>query len=231
MPINPIAASLLLYFEISYNELLELNEAFPHFLKESLSEKGYFTLHLMPVGIDDPFEEFNSWPREDRDLIYFKMTQRRKAAACNLLTVEQVKEVPLQAGVINVIKFTSVKEFMQNAESLSRTPNCCFTVLYVVNSVPKESVLLEESRKLFDFQQSLCLLPSVFVNCTNPDWTRFAVSCSKGSEGEFRVRSVGEGSGLFDLRKWREFAGGWTQLYTLKAELSNVIGITGKYGD
>ena len=159
------------------------------------------------------------------------MTQRRQAAPCKLLCDVGNEEISIEKGVINVIKFDSVEEFMKKAEALAMTPDCCFTVLYVVNDVPEDSILIEESRSLFNFQESLGLLPSVFINCPNPNWTRFAVSCSKGSEGEFRIRTVGEASGLFDLRKWREFAGGWTQLYTLKAEISNVIGITGKYGD
>ena len=228
MPLNPIAASLLLYFELSYSQLLELNEHYPQFLWESLTQTGYSTFHLMP-RCQDAFEEFISWPREGRDQAYFKMTQRRKAAPVKI--IKNTANLKLEKGVISVIKFENIDEFVENAERLSKTPDCCFTVLYVVSEVPSDSIL-EDCKALINRQLSLKLLPSALINCLSPDFSRFAVSFSKGSEGEFRLRpDDSPGSGLFDLKGWRSFAGGMTQLYSLKAELSYVLGITGKYGD
>lgn len=229
MPLNPIAASLLLYFELSYSELIELNDQYPRFLWDTLTRTGYSTLHLMPISIGDAFEEFNSWPKEGRDQTYFKMTQRRKAVTVKI--IENTTDFKLEKGVISVIKFENVSDFIENAERLSQTPGCCFTVLYVVKAVPSDSII-EECKALLNRQLSLKLLPSALINCPSPDFSRFAVSFSKGSEGEFRIRPEDSpGSGLFDLKGWRSFAGGMTQLYSLKAELSYVLGITGKYGD
>ena len=229
MPINPIAASLLLYFEVNYSQLLELDEKYPKFLWDSLTRFGYSTLHLLPTDRRDAFEEFNSWPREGRDQTYFKMTQRRKAVPVKI--IENWVEFQVEKGAVSVIKFENVDEFIRNAERLSQTSDCCFTVLYVVNNVPTDSIL-KECEALIDRQLSFNLLPSALINCPSPDYTRFAVSFSKGSEGEFRSRPVeSPGSGLFDVKGWRGFAGGITQLYSLKAELSYVLGITGKYGD
>ena len=229
MPLNPIAASLLLYFELDYSQLIELNEKYPQFLWESLTKTGYSTLHLMPTDCEDAFEEFNSWPKEGRDEIYFRMTQRKKAVPVKVINNDQ----DIEKGVVSVIKFeNNVEEFIHKAEGLSQTPDCCFTVLYVVNNVPSDDSILKECKSLINRQLSLHLLPSALINCPSPDYSRFAVSFSKGSEGEFRVRpEEWPGSGLFDLKGWRGFAGGITQLYSLKAELSNVLGITGKYGD
>jgi hypothetical protein len=229
MPLNPIAASLLLYFEVPYSKLLELNEKYPNFLLESLSKFGYSTLHLLPTDSRDAFEEFNSWPKEGRDQTYFKMTQRRKVVPVKI--IENSSEFNLEKGVVSVIKFESVEDFIKDSERLSRTDDCCFTVLYVVNEVPTDSIS-KEFKALINRQLSLHLIPSALINCPSPDYSRFAISFSKGSEGEFRRRPIeSPGSGLFDVKGWRGFAGGITQLYSLKAELSYVLGITGKYGD
>lgn len=229
MPLNPIAASLLLYFEVSYSQLTELNEKYPNFLLESLTKFGYSTVHLMPTDSLNAFEEFISWPKEGRDQTYFKMTQRKKAVPVRI--VECSLDIKLEKGVVSVIKFENVDEFIRNAERLSQTPDCCFTVLYVVNEVPENSIS-KEFQNLIDRQLSLHLLPSALINCPSPDYSRFAVSYSKGSAGEFRSRPIeSPGNGLFNLKGWRGFAGGITQLYSLKAELSYVLGITGKYGD
>ena len=229
MPLNPIAASLLLYFEVTYAELLELYEKYPNFLLASLTKFGYSTLHLMPTGCQDAFEEFNSWPKEGRDHTFFKMTQRRKAVSVKFL--ENSSDFDLEKGVLNVIKFNNVANFIEAAEKLSQTEDCCFTVLYVVNEVPVDSIS-SEFKALINRQLSMHLLPSALINCPRPDYSRFAVSFSKRSNGEFRSRPIeSPGSGLFDLKGWRGFAGGITQLYSLKAELSYVLGITGKYGD
>lgn len=231
MPINPIAASLLLYLELSYSELIELNTRFPEFMNSCLTRNGYSTLHLMPESCTDAFEEFNSWPKEGRDLVYFRMTQRRKAVPVKI--VENDDNLSLEKGVVSVLKFESTEEFMKEAEKLSHTSDCCFTVLLVVNQVPSVGSILNECKQFLEFQQSLHLKPSALINCPSPSWTQFAVSFSRGSEGEFRIASseYSRKTGLFDLSSWRRFPGGITQLYSLKAELSNVLGITGKYGD
>ena len=232
MPINPIAASLLCYLELKYSEFLELNQQHPQFLWESLTRTGYSTLHLLPQGIQDPFEEFNSWPNESRDLAYFQMTQRRRAAEVKVIHLDE--ELELEKGVISVIKFKSIEEFKGKVEELSLTPDCCFTVLYIVTiENDNEPSIMNNVKEFIEYQQSLKLMPSALINCTSPDWTRFAVSFSKGSQGEFRIRSSKNvyNGGLFDVSGWKEFNGGITQLYSLKSELSYVIGITGKYGD
>lgn len=230
MPINPIAASLVCYIELKYSELVTLNTRYPKLLWESLTRTGYSTLHLLPQGVKDPFEEFNSWPNESRDLAYFQMTQRRKAAEVRIISNEVVVT---ERGVINVMKFKKVKEFIEKIEELSLTPDCCFTVLYVVVEAD-DSNLMKNVKEYIEYQQSLKLKPSSLLNCPSPDWTRFAVSFSKGSEGEFRIRSIESNEfegGVFGVDEWKEFNGGITQLYSLKSELSYVIGITGKYGD
>ena len=161
------------------------------------------------------------------------MTQKQEAAAVKVIMMdEEYKDFKLENGVITVLKFNTLHEFMNKTE-LVNTPNCCLTVLYTVNNVPEDSVIIKEYKKLLNYQLDLDLKPSSLINCPNPDWTRFSVSFSKGSQGEFRIRndSNSGGLGLFDLFRWKEFAGGWTQLYSLKAELSYVIGVTGKYGD
>lgn len=235
MPINPIAASLVCYLELKYSELLELNRKFPKFLWEPLTRTGYSTLHLLPPNIADPFEEFCSWPNESRDRTFFQMTQRKRAAQIKIISNFNVSN--LEKGVINVIKFETVKEFIEKIEELSMTPDCCFTVLYTVSiDTEQESPspqIIKDVKEFIQYQQSLKLLPSVLINCPTPDWTRFSVSFSKGSEGEFRIRSHKNvyNGGLFEVDDWKEFNGGVTQLYSLKAELSYVIGITGKYGD
>lgn len=238
MPINPIAASLVCYVELKYSELVELNQKFPKFLLESLTQTGYSTLHLLPPNIKDPFEEFNSWPNESRDRTFFQMTQRRIAAQVNIIQNFDVST--LTKGIINVIKFENVKEFMENIQELSMTPDCCFTLLYVVSidcsgdgDDGQFPLIIRDVKEFIEYQQSLKLKPSALINCPTPDWTRFGVSFSKGSQGEFRIRSHKNiyNRGLFDVDDWKEFNGGVTQLYSLKAELSYVIGITGKYGD
>lgn len=229
MPINPIAASFVCYIELQYSELVALNSRYPKFLWESLARTGYGTLHLLPQDIEDPFKEFNSWPNESRDLTFFQMTQRRKAAEVKLISNEHWE---LEKGVINVMKFKSVEEFIEKIDDLSLTPDCCFTVLYIVKDA-YNSPVMKSVKEFIEYQQSLKLKPSALLNCASPDWTRFAVSFSKGSSSEFRVRSsenVNE-DGLFGIEGWKEFNGAVTQLYSLKAELSYVIGITGKYGD
>lgn len=226
MPINPIAASLLCYIEMKYSELVELNKSFPKFMWQPLTCTGYSTLHLLPKDVTDPFEEFNSWPKESRDLAYFQMTQRRKAAEVKVIQAGEM----IEKGVISVIKFKSINEFVEKVEELSMTPDCCFTVLLVITEA---TAFTNNLKEFIEYQQSLKLKPSALLNCSSPDWTRLAVSFSKGSHGEFRIRSSSNSSygGLFDLEGWKEFNGGITQLYTLKSELSYIIGITGKYGD
>ena len=232
MPLNPIVPSLLLFHEVSQVELLELNEKYPKFLWETLTRTGYSTLHLMPKTFDDSFDEFNSWPQASRDLPYFQMTQRKKAVDVKLIKEYEIDNFSIEKGVINVIKFRNTLEFLEKAEILSSTPDCCFTVLLTVKEVPETSPVILSIKSFLDFQQSLKLSPSALVNCPSPDWTRYSVSISKGSDGEFRVRSEETNYGLFGSAvNWRGFAGGITQLYSLKAELSYVIGITGKYGD
>lgn len=234
MPLNPIVPSLVLYFELDHHELLQLNDIYPNFLSKELVDFGYGTLHLMPETVKDPFEEFISWPKEDRDLVYFCMTQKRNAAVVKIIpTDEEGKDfgIELESGVITVMKFKTVREFIAKAKGLAETPNCCFTVLFTINKVPSDSLTIKEYQKLLNYQLSLNLKPSSLINCPNPDWTRFSVSFSKGSQGEFRIRKDSSGFGLFDLSKLDNFSGGWTQLYSLKAELSYVIGVTGKYGD
>lgn len=229
MPINPVVPSLVVYFEVDYTELIELNHKYPQFLHESLTKTGYSTLHLLPKDVSDAFAEFDSWPRPDRDLIYFKMTQKRQHAPSRILN-NVTEAADLQKGVINVVKFSSAEAFMQQAETLAAIPDCCFTVLYVIN---KCEDLSKDIKSFIDFQLSLQLVPSALRNCPEPDWNRLAVSFSRGSSGEFRVRPAIHSTecGLFGLEKWRGFPGGITQLYSLKAELSSIIGITGKYGD
>ena len=233
MPINPIATSLLCYVELKYSELISLNHKYPQFLWEPLTRTGYATLHLLPLDVKDPFKEFNSWPNESRDLAYFQMTQRRKAAEVKIIANDE--GIELEKGVINVIKFRNVDEFIEKVEVLSLTPDCCFTVLYIVTSENNEQPsILKEVKGFIEYQQSLKLKPSALINCSSPDWNRFAVSFSKGSQNEFRIRSSENvcNVGLFGIEAaWKEFNGGVTQLYSLKAELSYVIGITGKYGD
>lgn len=234
MPINPIAASLLLYLELPYSALIRLNEQFPDFLNSSLTRTGYSTLHLLPELCEDAFEEFNSWPKEGRDLVYFQMTQRRKAVPVKVIEDTLDEEIHLEKGVVSVLKFETVNAFMNRAERLSQTSDCCFTVLLVINQVPTEGPsVLAECRQFIKFQESLRLKPSALINCPSPSWSRFAFSFSRGSEGEFRIAPAAYSSqrGLFDLSHWRAFPGGITQLYSLKAELSYVLGITGNYGD
>ena len=234
MPLNPIVPSLVLYFELDHHELSQLNEIYTNFLGKELANSGYGTLHLMPETVKDPFEEFISWPKEDRDQVYFCMTQKRKAAMIKVIQTEEEGkdfEVELESGVITVMKYKTVHEFIAKAKRLAETPNCCFTVLFTINKVPSDSVTIKEYQKLLNYQLSLNLKPSYLINCPNPDWTRFSVSFSKGSQGEFRIRKDSSDFGLFDLSKLHKFCGGLTQLYSLKAELSYVIGVTGKYGD
>lgn len=102
-----------------------------------------------------------------------------------------------------------------------------------MQSASDNNSIMDNVKEFIEFQQSLKLKPSALINCPSPDWTRFAVSFSKGSAGEFRIRSSENiyEDGLFGTAGWKEFNGGVTQLYSLKAELSYVIGITGKYGD
>lgn len=233
MPPILLTSSLILYFELSYSELLELNHKYPLFLSEKLVNPGYSTLHLIPSTVENPLDELLSWPRPDRDHYFTAMTQRKQAAPVTIIPeTDQIDNNKSDIGTITVKKFGSVDEFIQTLSTYPFEQAGCVTVLFTVKHVPESTEIISETRELFQKQLGLGLRPSALPSQTDYstiDWTRFAVSCSWGSAGEFRADS--RRGGIFDLSNWSRFAGGWTQLHHLKAELSNVIGITGKYGD